>query len=233
MVLIFMIKIGKKYNKLTAIKEVGSNKHKRKNYLFKCECGNEKIILGDSVEYEHTKSCGCAHKDAANKKIKILQNGSKYGKLTILKHLKYENKHHIYLCKCNCGNIVKVYGCHLQSGHTKSCGCIVKEQNVKKLTTHGLSADPLYIIWCGIKNRCNDKNAPNYKYYGGRGISVCDEWLHNFKAFYDWANENGYEYREIYKDKLTIDRIDVNGNYEPNNCKWADWKTQNNNKRSL
>jgi hypothetical protein len=84
-----------------------------------------------------------------------------------------------------------------------------------------------------MKQRCYDKNSTNYKYYGGRGIEICDVWKNDFKLFYEWAIENGYKFKKIYKDKLTLDRIDVNGNYEPNNCKWVNWKTQNSNKRNV
>jgi hypothetical protein len=164
---------------------------------------------------------------------KILQKGEKFNRLTVLFFIGSEHRNRKYHCICECGNKLDVLGCHLKSGHTKSCGCLNKEKNKKMLTTHGLTNEKLYIVWKGMKQRCYDKNSTNYKYYGGRGIEICDVWKNDFKLFYEWAIENGYKFKKIYKDKLTLDRIDVNGNYEPNNCKWVNWKTQNSNKRNV
>ncbi len=125
---------------------------------------------------------------------------------------------YFYLCKCDCGNNCVVSYNHLISNHTKSCGCL----NFK----HNLTNSRLFKIWSGILNRCYNKNNHKYKNYGGRGITICDEWKNDFKVFYDWSITNSYQ------DNLTIDRIDVNGNYEPSNCRWVNQKTQQNNKNS-
>ncbi len=124
-------------------------------------------------------------------------------------------------CKCDCGKICTVRSYLLSSGNTKSCGCLKKDK--KPRYVHGKTDTRLYRIWSKMKNRCNCKTFDAYKNYGGRGISICNDWQ-SFVGFYNWAINNGYE------DYLTLDRIDTNGNYEPNNCRWADWETQQNNR---
>lgn len=158
--------------------------------------------------------------------------GKKFGRLTVIKRV--ENRisncgqsKTMFLCKCDCGKEVCVEGAKLRNGHTQSCGCLHNEifANIgrKKNLIHGLSNDRLYHIWEGMKRRCYQKSAKNYVNYGAKGIEVCNEWL-NFEPFYNWAISNGYQ------ENLTIDRIDVNDNYCPENCRWVDWKTQENNR---
>lgn len=157
--------------------------------------------------------------------------GKKFNRLMVIEECKErdKNRNKVYKCICDCGNITYVKGTNLRSGHTKSCGCyhndISKKRIIKLSTKHGKSNTKLYNIWQGIKQRCCYTKHISYKDYGGRGITVCDTWLHDFDVFYDWAKSSGY------KDGLTIDRIDVNGNYEPNNCRWVTRKQQNLNTR--
>ena len=157
--------------------------------------------------------------------------GEVFGRLTVLDYA-YTDKHGktMWKCKCECGNEVVVVGSHLKNGHTQSCGCIQKESIIKWSQKHGKRHTRLYYVWLDMKTRCENPKVNSYKNYGGRGVKICEAWRNSFQAFHDWAMSNGYD-PNAKRGDCTLDRIDVNGNYCPDNCRWVDMKVQNSNKR--
>ena len=150
--------------------------------------------------------------------------GKRYGNLTVISKSAPINGRSNWLCKCDCGNETIVRTSNLESGHTKSCGCYKRMREIEANTVHGLSNTRIHRIWDNMKTRCLNKNSPAFRFYGGRGITICKEWKDSFIAFYQWSISSGYS------DKLSIDRIDTNGNYCPDNCRWVSMKVQQNNR---
>ena len=156
--------------------------------------------------------------------------GQRFGKLTAVERAEdyyYKNGRHDlqYKCRCDCGNTVTVLGIHLRSGHTQSCGCYRADTTKQTMQTHGMTNTRLYTIWKNMRERCLNPKRPDYHCYGGRGIAICKEWYDDFSNFAEWANSNGYH------DELSLDRIDVEHGYAPENCRWVTQKTQCNNTR--
>lgn len=163
-------------------------------------------------------------------KERIDLKGKRFGKLTVIEKAPNKGVKTTWLCNCDCGNTTIARTNCLRKGQTKSCGCLITEVLKERNTRHGMYGIRLYRVWHSMKIRCYAENNSSYARYGGRGITICDEWL-DFKNFYDWSIENGY-IEDADFGECTLDRMDNDGNYCPENCRWISMKQQQRNKRS-
>ena len=194
-----------------------------------CECGTERPVKLQSLTDGLSMSCGCARRDSVKRKAEEEMIGKRFGMLTVVSFAEIRNKQMLWNCKCDCGGF-KIASTHsLRSGNAVSCGCAKGRKPVHGDTV-GRRMSRLYTVWNSMRARCNNPKNHAYNDYGGRGITVCSEW-DDYVAFKRWAVNNGYD-ENAPRGKCTIDRIDANGNYCPENCRFVSMADQNRNKRN-
>lgn len=207
---------GQVFGKLTVKSYAGKNSNNSVIWFCQCECGNCVNKTSSELGSQKVPSCGCYDSRAAgvalkNEQNRLLMIGKKFGRLTVLEFESVVEGRAHYLCRCDCGNSGVVNGTLLTSGAVKSCGCL----SLDSKTTHGLSNHKLYDVWVSMIQRCCNPNNERFHRYGGRGITVCDDWKSDFLSFYNWATTHGYQ------DGLTIERQNNDLGYSPNNCTWV------------
>ena len=205
----FIDRTGQQFGKWTLLSYEGN-----KRYQCQCECGTIKSLSTSSLTRGHTHSCGCSHPN------KIDLTGNKYGRWSVLSYWGKKNNKQYWNCRCECGTERTVWGGQLRNNSSVSCGCHHKEL----ISSHNLSQSSEYRCWTAMKQRCHNPDNPTYPYYGGRGISVCEEWKNDFMAFYNHVGPKP-------SPELSLDRIENDGNYEPGNVRWATSIVQANNQR--
>ena len=212
--------IGVKFGKLMVIELAPKTKNRSVLWRCICDCGNEKIARNRNLIEGITTDCGCVSEHGYRK-------GQKIARLTLTKEIP-ACRGRSWECICDCGNKLIVKESSLREGIVKSCGCLKKDYKKIGNVVHGLYQTRINKIHQGMKSRCYSKTFFAYKDYGGRGIKICDEWLgtSGLINFYNWAINNGYQ------DNLSIDRIDNNSDYSPQNCRWATPLQQQNNTRT-
>ena len=216
--------VGKTFGKLTIKEIVSGDSLNTAIARCVCECGNEDVFKLQAVVRGNNVQC----RERKNHLHFLDLLGQRFGRLTAIERCEFPNLRPKWRwrCLCDCGNEVFVSTTDLNSGHTLSCGCLRKERISESHTTHGFSKTKLYRVWKGISCRCENQNQKSFKSYGGRGIQMCETWRKSFPEFRRWALENGYE------EGLSIERIDVDGDYCPENCTWISMKEQAQNKRN-
>lgn len=213
---------GREYGYFTVLgfdRSVGGKRY----WNCRCICGNTRSVMTSCLINGRIKSCGCM-----NKTNRIDLTGKRFGRLLVIGlHDDPDDDNLKWDCVCDCGNRKVVYGTRLRYGQVRSCGCLKAEAESPK--PDAFHRQRLYGVWAGMLQRCFYEKHKEYHSYGGRGITVCDEWK-DYAVFRDWAYANGYDESHDSKS-CSLDRIDINGNYSPENCRWVDAKMQSRNTR--
>lgn len=223
---------GQKFGRLTVIKEIepyiAPRGAKWVQWECICDCGKIVHATTETLRRGTTRSCGCLAAEEKRRRGRTIPKdlmGQKFGHLTVLGCTRKQSGKRAWSCICDCGKQTVVGTYELTSGLVKSCGA--GEHKV----IHGKRNSRLYRIYNAMKQRCHNPTSQSYQWYGAKGISVCDEWRDDFQAFYDWAMANGYN-PDAPRGECSIDRIDVNGNYCPENCRWVTMQKQQFNKHT-
>ena len=216
---------GKTFGRLTVIRRDGSDKDGKAVWHCVCTCGTEKGVRGKHLRSGAVTSCGCFSSESLGERRRMDIAGEKYGRLTAVGPTNLRaNGCVLWDFTCDCGGTLQAQASSVKSGNTKSCGCLQPEIMQVQSTVHGMMETLSYQVWANMKSRCTNPNNTSYASYGGRGISVCPEWLESFEAFFADMGE-----RPIGK---TLGRSDNDGGYEPTNCAWETNDEQGVNKRN-
>ena len=205
-------RIGQKFGKLTIIKRVYPNKWGNAVFQCRCDCGEVVDVQSNNLISGGTKSCGSCQ----GRKFKDLA-GMRFGKLLVIKRVINKKKGNvIFQCRCDCGNMIETQSGNLLSGATKSCGCLGGEK-------HGMYETPIYHVWMNMRQRCYNPKRKDYQDYGMRGIKVCSRWRHSFVNFFEDVGQP--------PKGMTLDRVDNDGDYCKDNCRWTNPTQQCRNQR--
>jgi len=216
---------GRRFGYLTVMSEGPRDRFEHRQWVVRCECGIEVLTGTNSLLQGQRTSCGCRRGDSHRLDLA----GQKFGRWTVIEMAPSVSSRTAWKCLCSCGKSGVVRTGVLRAGHSRSCGCLAAESRASATRTHGATRgsdarSAGYTSWSGMKNRCRNPNSTDYESYGGRGIRVCERWLHSFENFIADMGPRP-------SPRHSIDRVDVNGHYEPGNCRWADPKQQKNNQR--
>jgi hypothetical protein len=218
---------GQRFGRLVALRRDGRIGHDGA-WLCRCDCGAERRVQSGRLRKGHTKSCGCWKSDTVKARWKLRGDitGRTFGRLTVLRRDENFGEHSGWLCECACGKTRSIPRPNLVQGFTRSCGCLNAELASARRLKHGQSKGVReYRIWCAMKARCTYPKSIRWMRYGGRGITVCERWLHSFEAFLA-------DMGPCPSPKHSIDRVNNDGNYEVGNVRWATSSEQAKNKRS-